>query len=72
MSDPKMFARMKLVALLFAALLLWTGPTRHWAAGLETASFRLSLSVGADAVRFRTVAFDSGQPGWRMIVEGRR
>lgn len=68
----KIIAVLKLAALLCAALLLGNAiPAQRWAAGIETASFRLSLSLNADAVRFRTAAFESGQSGLSVIFEAR-
>lgn len=73
MTEPKLIATLKLVALMCAALLLWNGvPAPRWAAGLETASFRLSLSMNADTVRFRTGAFVSGQSGLSILFESPR
>ncbi len=73
MTEPKLIATLKLVALMSAALLLWNGiPAPRWAAGLETASFRLSLSMNADTVRFRTGAFETGQSRLSFMFESGR
>ncbi len=74
MPEPQPINRLKLVALLCAALLLVLSlvPGPRWVAAMETASFRLSLSVNSEPVRFRTGSFDSGQSGLSLIFERRR
>ncbi|HVF93672.1 MAG TPA: hypothetical protein VM900_05100 [Sphingomonas sp.] len=62
MTEPRMNATMRLTALICAAILMWSAmPAPRWAASLETASFRLSLSIDAGSVRLRTGASGTGQ-----------
>ena len=72
-TDLKTSALIRLVALLCAVLLVWAAtPAPRWAASIETASFRLSLTIDAETVRLRTGAFDSGQERARTLFELRR
>lgn len=73
MNQPEPINKLKLAALICAALLLLNVVSgRHWGAAVETASFRLSLSLTSDTVRFRTGSSDSGQLGLNLIFENRR
>jgi hypothetical protein len=73
MNQPEPINKLKLAALICAALLLLNVVSgRHWVAAVETASFRLSLSLTSDTVRFRTGSSDSGQLGLNLIFENRR
>lgn len=73
MTEPEPITKLRLVALFCAAFLLLnvlSGP--RWAAAVETGSFRLSLSMSSNTVRFRTGAFETGQSGLNLIFERRR
>ena len=74
MTDPEPINKLKLAALLCAALVLVISlvPGPRWVAAMETASFRLSLSVNSEPVRFRTVPFDSEQSRLSLNFERRR
>lgn len=73
MTQPEPINKLKLAALVCAALLLLNLVSgRRWVAAIETASFHLSLSLNGDPVRFRTGSSDSGQFGLSLIFENRR
>lgn len=73
MTEPEPIKKLKLVALICAAILLLNIVSgRQWVAAMETASFRLSLSLTSDTVQFRTGASDSGRSGLNLIFERRR
>jgi hypothetical protein len=69
MNDPKNTATMRLLALVGMVLLAWSvTPAPRWAASIEIASFRLSLSGEGATVRLRTGVFDSGQSGFALLL----
>jgi hypothetical protein len=69
MTDPKKTATMRLLALVGMVLLVWSvTPAPRWAASIEIASFRLSLSGEGATVRLRTGVFDSGQSGFALLL----
>lgn len=73
MNQPEPINKLKLAALICAALLLLNVVSgQNWVAAVETASFRLSLSLSSDTVRFRTGPSDYGQLGLNLIFENRR
>jgi hypothetical protein len=73
MTEPEPIKKLKLVVLVCAAILLLNiASGRTWVAAMETASFRLSLSLTGDTVRFRTGSSDTGRSGFKFVFERRR